>query len=151
MKALQKGPAWHGKSLEEALLSLDWQDAHKTPFPGSHSIWEYVLHIIAWRKFAIERIKGNAGFHIEIGGEIDWPKVEEVSEENWGKAQVQLRNSSQMLRDLLRKKEDKLLEKEVEKKPYSFYILLHGIVQHDAYHCGQIVLTKKFLEQSQTS
>ena len=151
MKALQHGPAWHGKALEAALENLSWQDALKAPFPAAHSIWEYVLHIIAWRTFATERIKGNAEFHIEIGGEIDWPKVEGASAESWQEAKTQLTNSSQILRDLLRKQEDDLLEEEVAKKPYSFYILLHGIVQHDAYHCGQIVLTRKFLEQSTAS
>lgn len=151
MKALQKGEAWHGKALEEALKDLSWQKALQHPFPHAHSIWEYVLHIIAWRTFAIERIKGNAEFHIEIGGEIDWPKVEGASEESWQNTQVQLSNSSQILRDLLREQEDSLLDRQVEKKAYSFYILLHGIVQHDAYHCGQIVLTRKFLEQSHAS
>ena len=151
LKAMQKGYAWHGKALEEALENLSWQDALQAPFPEVHSIWEYVLHIMAWRTFATERIKGNAEFHIEIGGEIDWPKVEGASAESWQEAKTQLTNSSQILRDLLREQEDSLLEMTVAKKPYSFYILLHGIVQHDAYHCGQIVLTRKFLEQSHAS
>ena len=151
MKALQEGYAWHGKALEEALEKLEWQKALQKPFADAHSIWEYVLHIIAWRNFATERIKGNAEFQIEIGGEVDWPKVEGASEESWKETQVRLSNSSQVLRDLLREQTDRLLEEIVAQKPYSFYVLLHGIVQHDAYHCGQIVLTRKFLEQSQAS
>ena len=27
----------------------------------------------------------------------------------------------------------------------SFYVLLHGVAQHDAYHAGQIALLKKAL------
>ena len=28
---------------------------------------------------------------------------------------------------------------------YSYYVMLHGIVQHDVYHAGQIALIKKLL------
>jgi hypothetical protein len=28
---------------------------------------------------------------------------------------------------------------------YSCYVVLHGVVQHDLYHAGQIVLLKKAL------
>ena len=38
--------------------------------------------------------------------------------------------------------EDKLHEK-VAGREYDFYIMLHGIIQHDIYHSGQIMVIKK--------
>jgi len=147
-KSIQKGQAWHGKSLQEALDSLDYQQAAKAPFPGAHSVWRYVLHITAWRRFAIEKLKGNDGYQIEIGGNIDWPDIGEISRENWDNSCQALENAGQELRNSLSKETDALLAQTVSGKDYTFYILLHGIVQHDAYHCGQIVLTRKMLEHS---
>ncbi len=31
----------------------------------------------------------------------------------------------------------------VPNKPYSVYVMLHGAVQHELYHAGQIALLKK--------
>ena len=35
------------------------------------------------------------------------------------------------------------LERPVPGMPYNVYILLHGLVQHNLYHAGQIALLKK--------
>lgn len=40
---------------------------------------------------------------------------------------------------------DKTLDDIVINRPYSIYELIIGILQHDAYHQGQINLLRKFL------
>ena len=35
------------------------------------------------------------------------------------------------------------LDDTVQGKNYSFYVMAHGVVQHDLYHAGQIALLKK--------
>lgn len=147
VKSLQEGPAWHGKSLEESFAGLDYALAAKKPFPGGHSIWELILHLSAWRKFALEKISKNEAYQIEIGSEIDWPPLREISESNWQNCLLELQKLGQALQDSFKNQTDILLNEHVPGKAYTFYILLHGIVQHDAYHCGQIVLTRKMLEQ----
>jgi nicotinate-nucleotide pyrophosphorylase (carboxylating) len=47
--------------------------------------------------------------------------------------------------------EDAYLDKAVPGKNYTFYVLLHGIVQHDLYHAGQIALLKKLATQIASS
>ncbi|MEM6799824.1 MAG: DinB family protein [Bacteroidota bacterium] len=147
MKAMQKGGAWHGNSLEEALKGLDNKTAAKIPFEGAHSIWEYILHLSAWRQFALDKIKGNTEAEIIIGGALDWPTIEHKDHESWERAKDHLAHTSKELQEVLAQEEVKLLREKVSGKDYSFYILLHGIVQHDAYHCGQIVLSRKILAQ----
>ena len=48
LKRAYAGPAWHGPSLSELLKEVDAQRAAAHPLPGTHSIWELVLHIAAW-------------------------------------------------------------------------------------------------------
>lgn len=147
LKFVQNGPAWHGKSLSEALDSLEYQQAAAQVYPDSKSIWELVLHMIAWRTFTVEKVRKNEAFQIEIGSEVDWPEIEEVSEKAWGNCLAELDHISEKLQIELKSKLDTLLAETVPGKAYTFYILLHGIVQHDAYHCGQVVLTRKMLDQ----
>ena len=54
-----------------------------------------------------------------------------------------LADGGKRLRDALRKLSDDDLEKIVAGREYSFYFMLHGVVQHFAYHTGQIALLKK--------
>ena len=35
------------------------------------------------------------------------------------------------------------LDERVRGKPYSVYFMLHGVIQHNLYHAGQIALLKK--------
>lgn len=150
LRFMQEGPAWHGKSVAEALKDLDHQAAAKVPFSGAHSIWALVLHIISWRTYAIEMIKKNEEFHIEINSAVDWPPIGEVSEKNWTESVARLAESNRELRDHLLLQQELLLDEKVPHKPFSYYVLLQGIAQHDAYHCGQIVLTRHWLSQLST-
>jgi hypothetical protein len=42
-----------------------------------------------------------------------------------------------------RLKEDDLDRESVPGKPYTLYFMLHGVVQHNLFHAGQIALLKK--------
>jgi uncharacterized damage-inducible protein DinB len=38
-----------------------------------------------------------------------------------------------------------ILNENIPDKNYTFYTILHGLIQHDIYHAGQIALIKKAL------
>lgn len=42
---------------------------------------------------------------------------------------------------------DARLDEGIPKSEYTFYTMLHGVIHHDIYHSGQIVLLKKMLKQ----
>jgi uncharacterized damage-inducible protein DinB len=56
-----------------------------------------------------------------------------------------LEASHRSLREGIKKIDDAELEKTVPGTRYSNYVLLHGVIQHDLYHAGQIALLKKAL------
>lgn len=146
VKAVQKGQPWYGPSIEKALMGVTATQAYAKPIDKAHSIWELVLHIINWRKFAIEQLSGNHGFDIEINGEQDWTPIVDNSEEAWEKSLVQLEESTSKLVAVLQNLgENTDIDKLITVRQYPLKYLLDGIIHHDIYHIGQIVLLKKLV------
>lgn len=144
------GPMWHGPALANVLEAVTHEAAAKRPIPGAHSIWELVLHVTTWAQIARERLKGES-----IGDpttERDWPPVPQGASASapdldaWRVAIEQLAFAHRMLAADVRELEDDALDAIVPGLEYPVWILLHGIVEHGAYHAGQIALLKRALD-----
>jgi uncharacterized damage-inducible protein DinB len=140
LKRAFEGEAWHGPSLKELLAGVNAEQAAARPFSGAHSIWEIVLHIAAWEGVVTRRLEGETAL---IKTEEDWPTVNDASETAWHDALARLESGHRQLRQALRTLTDADLDKLVAGQQYSVYFMLHGAIQHDLYHAGQIALLKK--------
>jgi len=138
------GEAWHGPPLMRLLEGLSAEHASQHPLPGAHSIWELVLHIAAWKTIADLRLKGEAP---HVSPARDWPPVWEVSEAEWKRAVDELAASHARLRETTNKLKNDELNHEPPGATESRYVLLHGVVQHDLYHAGQIAILKQALHR----
>ncbi len=138
------GPAWHGPAVREILREITPGQAAGRPIPGAHSIWEIVLHMTAWRQFGWHKLAGDPAFDLATP-EQDWPAVENDSLPAWEAALTALEKSQQQLLEALEKLPDARLAETVPGRDHSYYKLLHGIIAHDLYHGGQIVLLKKMV------
>jgi len=127
--------AWHGLAVMEVLNSIDEQIVHKK-FNSTHSIIELVAHMTAWRVFVTEELSGNINY--KVSQEMNFPVVK-----SWQEAVDGLVASQEKLLAQLEKFPAERLSDVVPNKPYKFFTMLHGIVHHDLYHLGQIVLIKK--------
>jgi hypothetical protein len=83
---------------------------------------------------------------IEIPDEINFPPVTDASEAAWQATLQALEASHRSLRDAVKKIDDARLEEIAPGASYSIYFLLHGLIQHDLYHAGQISLLKKAMQ-----
>jgi uncharacterized damage-inducible protein DinB len=111
------------------------------PLEHAHSIWEIVLHIAAWQRTAARRLQGEA---VELSPAEDWPEVLDVSDAAWKLAIKNLRESYDALKkSIAQLSDDKLLATKVPNREHDYYFLLHGVIQHNFYHAGQIGLLKK--------
>ena len=142
LKRASEGGAWHGPALLELLADVSAAQAASRPLAGAHSIWEIVLHIAAWQGFATHALEGEP-MPIDLPEEENWPPVADASETAWRAAVAHVGEVNKNLRQALRKLSDDDLEKTVGGREYTFYFLLHGVVQHGLYHAGQIALLKK--------
>jgi uncharacterized damage-inducible protein DinB len=141
------GDPWHGSPLLGILEGVTADQAAAKPLPGAHSIWELVLHIIGWKGEVRRRLSGAPAGDPEEG---DWPAIGAPTAERWDDARARLQKAHEALLAAVRQvPEPRLYEATNDPRNpplgtgVSYYILLHGIVQHDVYHSGQIALLKK--------
>ncbi len=138
-----EGEAWHGPPLKPLLDGMTAEDAAKHPIKEAHSIWELVLHLAAWNTIVHEELSGASA---QIGSERDWPPLWEATNVEWQRAVQNLVNTHGRLRKAVEGfRDDQLDERPSKRTNNSRYLMLHGIVQHDLYHAGQIALLKKAL------
>jgi uncharacterized damage-inducible protein DinB len=141
LKHAQEGNAWHGPSLRELLDGVTAEQAAARPIPNAHSIWELVNHIIAWEQIVRRRLEGEAV--VDVPDEINFPPVTDASDAAWQTTRQSLEASNRALRDAIKQIDDAKLEETAAGTNYSNYFMLHGVIQHDLYHAGQIALLKK--------
>jgi len=135
------GRAWHGPPLMPLLSDVDAQQAVARPLKERHTIWELVLHINAWRD-KVRRVL--VGEEMEsLPEEEDWPPVDDTSDEAWAKAVEELKRVHEVLIEVVSGFSESRLDETVPGASYTFYNMLHGLVQHDLYHAGQMAILKK--------
>jgi uncharacterized damage-inducible protein DinB len=136
-----EGSAWHGPALLELLADLDAATAAARPIANVHSIWELVLHIAAWDGAARVRLTGKK---CQPKGEENFPAIPvNPSAAAWRKAVAEARRTHDRLVKEVAALPDTRLRDRVPGKRYDFYHMLHGVVQHELYHAGQIAILKK--------
>ena len=144
LKRAFQGPAWHGPSLRELLEGVTAEQAAARPIVGAHSIWELVNHIIAWEQITKRRLEGDPVN--DVPDEVNFPPVADTDEHAWQVTLESLAASNQSLRDSIKRIDDVKLEEMAAGQSYSNYAMLHGVIQHDLYHAGQIALLKKAIQ-----
>lgn len=138
-RSVERG-AWHGPAVAEVLEGVSAARAGSRPLPGCHNAWEIVVHMTAWTR-AVRRAVDGAP--VTVTKEENWPPLEDTSASAWERAQSEFFQETEALLSRLKSHDDGLLEKTVAGREYNFYHLLHGIVQHNLYHAGQIRLLTK--------
>jgi uncharacterized damage-inducible protein DinB len=141
------GEAWHGPSVMALLKGVTADQAAAHPIPGAHSIWELTLHIRAWEGACLRRLNGDPA---QLPDNEDWEPVNDLSEASWEKTKQNLRDTHEQLLQAISAVDDARLDQPIVDHPpeipfSSVYVTLHGGVQHDLYHAGQIAILKKAL------
>jgi uncharacterized damage-inducible protein DinB len=144
LKRAFEGEAWHGPSVMEIIEGITSRQAATHPFQETHSIWELVLHIAAWEHAIVRRLSGDRA---QLSTAEDWPPVTETTEEAWEATRHMLNQGHHELRSAIARLEESQLDQPIIEGMSSVYVQLHGIIQHDLYHAGQIALLKKAMSE----
>ena len=139
LKKTFKKNAWHGPTVMEALTDVSDEESRKK-LGNTHSIGELVLHMNAWGNFVVSRLVGDNNF--QVTDQMNFPEVK-----RWSDAVSALADSQEKLLEAIRNFPAQRLQELVPhgEFEYTFYTLIHGIIHHDLYHTGQIMLIKKAL------
>jgi uncharacterized damage-inducible protein DinB len=145
-RASERQP-WYGPSVRTLLEGVDVRTATARPIEGAHTICELVLHMTAWTREVMRRLRDNEARDPEDG---DWPAMSVASEEEWREVRARFDRANAELVDAIRALDDASLSGTIgDARDGALgggvprYVTLHGIVQHHVYHAGQIALLKK--------
>jgi uncharacterized damage-inducible protein DinB len=131
--------SWHGPAVLEALAGVTMAQALRRPLMDAHTIWELVLHMSAWKAIVRRRLLAE---RVDVTPEIDWPPVGDFHENEWNAAIERLKREHDALREVVAAFDPGRLG-EVRSDGHTAYVLIHGVIQHDLWHAGQIVLLRR--------
>lgn len=134
------GGAWHGPALMEVVQDIHVDHAAAKPIAHAHSIWEIALHVAVWQEAVLKRLNGEA---VDLIGDQDWPPVNDNSEKAWEETMQSLKSGHKKLVEKISRLTDADLLKKVPGRDHTVYYTLHGLIQHNLYHAGQIAILKK--------
>jgi hypothetical protein len=135
------GSPWHGPSLVANLADVTAAQAAQKPIPNGHCIWELVQHLTGWVNETINTIDGQQ--YVTLTPEQDWPAVSGTDDGAWQAALGILDSSMEALIAAVGELQDDALWENLPGMEFNMYWLLMGVVQHSAYHAGQVGLIRK--------
>ena len=143
-KAWDKQP-WYGTSIMGILKDVNTSIVHKKI--GPHSIIILLLHMAMWRRYVTRKLVGDDEF--KVTEELNF-REPPATPESWTKALREFEESQKALSAAIGNFSPERLHEVVPaaSHKYTWYTLLHGIIQHDVYHLGQIALLNKGLQQA---
>ncbi len=130
--------AWHGPSVLEAIAKVTPAQASARASTNTHSIIELVAHMRAWHIAVIEWLSGNTTYVVTDA--LNFPAVTD-----WAAAVAALHESQEkMIAAIAAFPEERLDDLIPETgNTHTWYDLLHGTINHDIYHTGQISIIVK--------
>jgi uncharacterized damage-inducible protein DinB len=131
------GPSWTGVDIQPLLDGISDDQARAHPLPNAHSILELTAHMTTWMNAVAARLGGETR---ELTPEEDWRDVTQLT---WSAAITEMENAQSHLSDVIARLTPDDLDKKVAGRKYTIYVMLHGVIQHNLYHAGQIGLLKK--------
>lgn len=140
-KDLYNGHPWIDVNIVGVLTQINALQASKKIFPNCNSIWEIINHLISWRINVLQRVHGKI---MQAPEDNYFNPIEDTSENAWSETLNKLEKSQHQWVDFLKEFKEEDFDKNYPGNNMTYYEHIHGIIQHDAYHLGQIVLLAKF-------
>ncbi len=139
-KKLYEGSPWIDLNIQNTLMAIPSTIAFKKVLPQWNSIWEIVNHLIEWRLNVLQRLQGE----IIVSPDHNYfEAIEDGSELAWKHTLRRFEESQLRWTEFLTNFKEEGFDTIYSGNGMNFYEHIHGIIQHDAYHLGQIVLLAK--------
>ncbi len=136
------GSPWIDVNLVDTLQNISAAQALKKITPSSNSIWEITNHIINWRKNVLQRVQGK---EIKTPSHNYFVVVKNGTKDEWQKTLEELTLTQTDWITFLKKVKEVDFDRVYAPNQMNYYEHIQGILQHDAYHLGQIVMLTKLL------
>jgi len=140
MDRAYRAKAWHGPAMLEVLDGVGPGLAARRVKPGVHSIWELVEHIASWNEIVAKRLAGGAP---KVTPAYNFPPVTRTTPAAWLATRRRLARSQARLRRAVARFPIGKLGRRRPKLDQTWSVLIHGIIQHQLYHAGQIAMLRR--------
>ena len=136
---------WHGgASVLGALRGLSPEVAAWKPYPDRHSIWALALHVAYWNYAVRRRIKGEKRGRFPRSPS-NFPRVpSQPTKAAWNEDRRLVKEQHDLLVEAITDFDSARLDEYAGSNTQTTYAdAITGIVLHDTYHAGQIVMMKR--------
>lgn len=140
---LYNGSPWIDINLMSVLEHITADKASVRIDPNCNTIWEITNHLICWRLNVLKRVQGNI---METPDNNYFESITDTSPQAWESTLAKFEDSQKLWLEFLKGIKFDRLEEHYPKNKMTYYEHIHGILQHDAYHLGQIVLMMKMID-----
>lgn len=141
LKTGYAGPNWLCISFKDTIGNINTEKAFWKPGAGVHSIAEIICHVIAWRQALIKVLNGIDKWELDQEASFDTGMYGKQEDTGWNNIKAILEKTQSALPALIAA--TPLMEKIVPARSYNFQSFITGIITHDVYHLGQIVILAK--------
>lgn len=139
------GKPWTYVKMTDILQDITPEMATKHWIPGANSIWQLVQHCVGWRENVLLKLQGQT-FQSPEDNYLAEPT--DTSPRAWMALLERLQKNEKEWESFLQEKDDASLQAGYapSKNEYTQYEVIHGILHHDNYHFGQIIMLKKLAQ-----
>jgi uncharacterized damage-inducible protein DinB len=127
-----EGEAFHGRALLPTLRGVSAETAAARPIAAAHTLWEVVLHVIAWREWTTEALRGGRPGDLDADG---WTAVADATPAAWSATLARLEASQRALVEAVRALPSPRTPRQDQ--------LVRFVLHHDLHHGGQIGLLRR--------
>jgi uncharacterized damage-inducible protein DinB len=139
------GGNWTSSNLKDHLAGVTWQQA-ATQVYSFNTIATLVFHMNYYVSAVLKVLQGKP---LDASDKYSFDHAPIVSQEDWEKLLDKTWSDAENFASLVEElPESKLWEDFSDEKYGNYYRNIHGIIEHNHYHLGQIVLIKKMLLQA---
>lgn len=143
-RAVYVGNNWTDVNLKDSLAGVDWELA-TTQIYSCNTIATLVFHMNYYVSRVLPVFRGQP-LDAHDKNAFDLPPLK--NEQDWGNLQTRAFADAEAFADEVEKlPETRFGEIFVDEKYGTWYRNIHGIIEHNHYHLGQIVLLKKIIGQ----
>jgi len=133
------GDAWYGDAIWKILQGIDADCAASQLIPGTHTIWQMVMHMEFWERIAASRFSGP----VTPDDAGNFPATPAPNEAQWQKTLDSFRTSNREFRKVISRLDSGSLDNNTPGGQRTHRYELVGVIEHHIYHAGQIALLKK--------
>lgn len=142
-KDLFEGNSWIDVNIMNTIKGLSSEEAATKVYNEFHTVWEIVNHMISWRLAVLERMQGKLS---DEPPDNYFSEVADKSDTAWNETLIRLRETQLKWIKFLETFSEDQFTIEYPTNHMTYYEHIHGILQHDAYHLGQLTSLVKTIK-----